>query len=206
MHRTELLTLGVYEGVCDGKKSRKPWRTPGGPKKFAVCVDGKLVRFGDPELEIKRDSDKRRKSFRARHGCGKRPNTKDPGKAGYWSCKTWEKNRTVADVVEHRSKLLVLEKAGLVQEISDCGAYYRSSASLDQFPTSGDPIADERLRLHLEKRRREAEIGRLRRMERMRRLARLDLRLVGGVAPIGAFGGSGGTEPVYRPASISPRL
>ena len=67
-------------------------RTPGGPKKFAVKVKNpetgniKTVRFGDPNMEIKRDDPKRRKSFRARHNCD------DPGprtKARYWSCKQW---------------------------------------------------------------------------------------------------------------------
>jgi hypothetical protein len=58
---------------ADEKKPlNKPFRTPGGPKKFAVYVrDPKTgnvvtVRFGDPNMEIKRDSDERRSSFRAR--------------------------------------------------------------------------------------------------------------------------------------------
>jgi hypothetical protein len=101
--------ISIRESVCAGKKAMKPWRTPEGPKKFAVCVGGKVVRFGDPNLEIKRDSASRRKNFRARHGCGKRPNTKDPKKAGYWACKTWEKKRTVGDVVEQR-KFRLLER------------------------------------------------------------------------------------------------
>ncbi len=95
----------IRESVCAGKKNTKPKRTPGGPKKFAVCADGKLVRFGDPNLEIKRDSAKRRKNFRARHNCA------NPGprtKAKYWACKTWEKNRTVGDVVEQRTPLRLL--------------------------------------------------------------------------------------------------
>ena len=102
----------IRESVCDGKKSMKPWRTPEGPKKFAVCVGGKVVRFGDPSLEIKRDSASRRKNFRARHGCGKRPNTKNPKKAGYWACKTWEKGRTVGDVVDEARKLGQSVKTG----------------------------------------------------------------------------------------------
>ena len=90
----------------DGKKKKvklnDPFRTPSGPKKFAVYVKNDkgnvvLVRFGDPKMEIKRDDPERRKSFRARHGCD------DPGpkwKARYWACKTWEKGKTVKDVVE----------------------------------------------------------------------------------------------------------
>ena len=45
-----------------------------------------IVRFGDPNMEIKRDDPARRKSFRARHNC------KTPGpkwKARYWSCRQW---------------------------------------------------------------------------------------------------------------------
>lgn len=91
--RTPLL----IEGECDTHKVGKPWRTPGGSKKFAVCADGKLVRFGDPNMSIKRDSPERRKNFRARHNCA------SPGprtKAKYWACRTWEKTRTVGDVVD----------------------------------------------------------------------------------------------------------
>lgn len=69
----------------------KPFRTPDGPKKFAVYVkngSGKvvIVRFGDPNMEIKKDIPARRKSFRARMRCD------SPGpkyKARYWSCKAW---------------------------------------------------------------------------------------------------------------------
>ena len=68
-----------------------PFRTPDGPKKFSVYVKndkGNVVKvnFGDPNMEIKRDDTKRRKSFRARHNCD------DPGpkwKARYWSCYQW---------------------------------------------------------------------------------------------------------------------
>lgn len=79
-------------------KLNKPFRTPGGPKKFAVYVrDGdniKIVRFGDPEREIRRDNPERRKNFRARHGCD------NPGpktKAKYWSCQwSWSPSKKVA--------------------------------------------------------------------------------------------------------------
>ena len=76
-----------------GKKLNKPFRTPGGPKKFSVYVKNEKgnvvkVNFGDPNMEIKRDNPERRKSFRARHNCA------NPGpktKAKYWSCKMWSK-------------------------------------------------------------------------------------------------------------------
>ena len=84
------------------KPLNKPFRTPNGPKKFSVYVKndkGNVVKvnFGDPDSEIKRDSDGRRDSFRARHSCD------DPGpkwKARYWSCKFWEKGKTVGDLVD----------------------------------------------------------------------------------------------------------
>jgi hypothetical protein len=76
-----------------GKKLNKPFRTPGGPKKFSVYVKNEKgnvvkVNFGDPNMEIKRDDPSRRKNFRARHNCA------NPGpktKARYWSCKMWSK-------------------------------------------------------------------------------------------------------------------
>jgi hypothetical protein len=69
----------------------KPFRTPGGPKKFAVYVKNQsgnvvIVRFGDPNMKIKKNIPERRKSFRARHNCS------NPGpkwKARYWACKSW---------------------------------------------------------------------------------------------------------------------
>jgi len=74
------------------KTLNKPFRTPGGPKKFSVYVKnekGNIVKvnFGDPNMEIKRDDPARRKSFRARHGCDKNPGPK--WKAKYWSCYQW---------------------------------------------------------------------------------------------------------------------
>ena len=69
----------------------KPFRTPGGPKKFAVYTTNEsgnvvIVRFGDPNMKIKKNIPSRRKSFRARHNCD------NPGpkyKARYWACKSW---------------------------------------------------------------------------------------------------------------------
>ena len=77
----------------------KPFRTPKEKKKFAVYVQnpaGKvvIVRFGDPNMEIKRDDPKRRKAFRDRHSCDEK---KDKTTPGYWSCKMWEKGKSVTD-------------------------------------------------------------------------------------------------------------
>ena len=69
-------------------KLNKPFRTPGGPKKFAVYVKSpgggiKKVTFGDPGLRVKNANKKADKSFRARHKCDQK---KDRTTAGYWSC------------------------------------------------------------------------------------------------------------------------
>lgn len=82
----------VMEAEYRGRKVnlRKPFRTPGGPKKYAVYVKNKKgnvikVTFGDPKLKVKGSSKKRRKSFSARHKCSQK---KDPTTAGYWSCRS----------------------------------------------------------------------------------------------------------------------
>ena len=69
----------------------KPFRTPGGPKKFSVYVKnekGNIVKvnFGDPSMKIKSNIPGRRKNFRARHNC-ENPGSKT--KARYWSCRQW---------------------------------------------------------------------------------------------------------------------
>ena len=66
-------------------------RTPGKSKKFAVLARDKgkvkLIRFGDPNMTIKKNNPKRRKSFRARHKCDTNPPNKLTPR--YWSCKKW---------------------------------------------------------------------------------------------------------------------
>ena len=66
----------------------RPFRTPGGPKKFAVYVKTpgggvKKVTFGDPKLKVRNRNKKAAKSFQARHKCSQK---KDRTTAGYWSC------------------------------------------------------------------------------------------------------------------------
>ena len=84
----------VESAEFEGRKVKlnDPIRTSENPnKKFKVYVKNEkgnvvVVRFGDPNLEIKRDDPARRKSFRARHNCD------NPGpktKARYWSCQQW---------------------------------------------------------------------------------------------------------------------
>jgi hypothetical protein len=88
--------LLMYMGEASEYQGRKvtlnkPFRTPSGPKKFAVYVKNEsgnvvIVRFGDPNMKIKKNIPERRKSFRARHNCD------NPGpkwKARYWACKSW---------------------------------------------------------------------------------------------------------------------
>jgi hypothetical protein len=85
--------MEIEEAEYQGRKVtlNKPVRSKNGPKKFHVYVKNEKgnvvkVNFGDPNMEIKRDDPKRRKSFRARHKCDQK---KDKTTAGYWSCKKW---------------------------------------------------------------------------------------------------------------------
>ena len=97
--------LIIEDAEYQGKKVKlnDPIRNPtGSKKKFKVYVKNDKdnvvkVEFGDPNMEIKRDDPARRKSFRARHNCD------NPGpkyKARYWSCKFWEKGKTVTDLMK----------------------------------------------------------------------------------------------------------
>lgn len=80
----------------EGKTLNKPFRTPGGPKKFSVYVKndkGNIIKvnFGDPNMRIKDNIPGRRKNFRARHNCD------NPGpktKARYWSCRQWSNSKS----------------------------------------------------------------------------------------------------------------
>ena len=81
---------GINEAEYRGKNVdlNKPFRTSGGPKKFAVYVKSdkgnvKKVTFGDPNLRVRNNNKKASKSFRARHKCDQK---KDRTTAGYWSC------------------------------------------------------------------------------------------------------------------------
>lgn len=75
---------------CNSPRRIRRGESGHGKKKFVVkaCDGGteKIIRYGDANMEIKKDSPARRKSFRARHNCD------NPGsklKARYWSCKKW---------------------------------------------------------------------------------------------------------------------
>jgi hypothetical protein len=80
---------------AEKKTLNKPFRLPSGSKKkFGVYVKNDkgnivMVKFGDPNMKIRRDSPERRKNFRARHQCDSNPGPK--WKARYWSCRFWSK-------------------------------------------------------------------------------------------------------------------
>jgi hypothetical protein len=83
----------LEESEYEGKKItlNKPFRVNDGKSKFAVYVkndNGNVVkvRFGDPEMSIKKDDPERRKAFRARHNCD---TATDKTSRRYWSCRSW---------------------------------------------------------------------------------------------------------------------
>lgn len=94
------VTAAEYQGRS--VTLNKPFRTPGANKKFGVYTKNDsgnvvLVRFGDPNMEIKRDDPQRRKNFRSRHNCD------NPGpkhKARYWSCRQWRGGKKVEAMEE----------------------------------------------------------------------------------------------------------
>ena len=74
----------------------KPFRTPGRSKKFAVYVRNQktnqvnIVRFGDPNMRIKKNIPARKRSFLARFGAilDKVRGQKSLSPA-YWSIRAW---------------------------------------------------------------------------------------------------------------------
>lgn len=96
----------IVEATYQGKKVKlnDPIRNSGGKKKFKVYTThpktGNVIKvqFGDPGLSIKRDSDERRKAFRARHGCDAVTFESDRHTPKYWSCKMWTKSKKVSDL------------------------------------------------------------------------------------------------------------
>jgi hypothetical protein len=79
-------------------KLNKPFRTSGGRKKFAVYVKNnrtgrvQVVRFGDPNMKIKKNIPARKRSFMARHGAILKKVTGQKSlKPVYWAIKSWRK-------------------------------------------------------------------------------------------------------------------
>ena len=91
----------------------KPFRLPkGNKKKFGVYVKNDkgnivMVKFGDPNMSIKRDNPARRKAFRSRHSCD--DNRGPKWKARYWSCRMWEAKKSVTDYTKGNEEEITLE-------------------------------------------------------------------------------------------------
>jgi hypothetical protein len=89
-------TQALQEAEYKGREVKLGKPMKGDVRKFKVYVKDKKtgnvkkVNFGDPNMEIRRDNPKARKSFRARHGCGTK-RASDRTKAAYWSCRMWSK-------------------------------------------------------------------------------------------------------------------
>ena len=83
--------IDLNEAKYHGKSVKLGKPSSGDVKKYKVFVKnkkGKVVKvnFGDPNMKIKRNIAKNRKSFRARHKCAQ---AKDRTTPKYWSCKLW---------------------------------------------------------------------------------------------------------------------
>lgn len=89
--------MAKYQGKT--VKLSKPFRTPGQRRKFAVYVrdrstgNVKKVRFGDPNMKIKKNIPARQKSFMARHGAIlKKVRGQKSLAPVYWALKSWRKS------------------------------------------------------------------------------------------------------------------
>jgi|TARA_B100000073_G_C23694993_1_gene557969 hypothetical protein len=89
--------MATYKGRS--VKLNKPFRTPNKSKKFGVYVrdrssgNVKIVRFGDPNLSIKKNIPARQKSFMARFRpiLAKVKGQKNLSPA-YWAVQSWKKS------------------------------------------------------------------------------------------------------------------
>ena len=121
------MEIDFTEQLKAAKKSKaplnKPFRLPSGSKKkFGVYVKNDkgnivMVKFGDPNMSIKRDNPARRKAFRSRHSCDDNPGPK--WKARYWSCRMWEAKKSVTDYTKGSEEEIILEA-----EIQAKGLWY----------------------------------------------------------------------------------
>lgn len=141
----EAFTAAEYQGRK--VKLNKPFRTPKEKKKFAVYVKnpaGKviIVRFGDPNMEIKRDDPKRRKAFRDRHNCAEK---KDKTTAGYWSCYQWRSGSKVESNEDfNKTDDVVVESMGdCGKKAEDCGCGCTHTHEAAEPKPSSDETHDE---------------------------------------------------------------
>jgi len=91
------LKMAEYQGKK--VKLNKPFRTPNQRKKFAVYVKDKKtnnvkkVRFGDPNMKIKKSIPARQRSFLARMGgVLKQVKGQKTLSPAYWSIRAWKKD------------------------------------------------------------------------------------------------------------------
>lgn len=138
------VTAAEYQGRS--VTLNKPFRTPGANKKFGVYTKNDsgnvvLVRFGDPNMEIKRDDPKRRKAFRDRHNCA------NPGpkhKARYWSCRQWRGGKKVEagmedyifstkEGAEKKSREIGFEGATYMERMADGTPMYFPGPNDEEF-------------------------------------------------------------------------
>jgi len=123
---------------AEKKTLNKPFRLPSGSKKkFGVYVKNPkgnvvMVKFGDPNMEIKRDDPNRRKNFRARHQCDTNPGPK--WKARYWSCRMWEGGKSVTEV----TKGSMTEDLMLAEDLYEQQMLLNENPSLTEAPEVED--------------------------------------------------------------------
>jgi len=130
---------------AEKKTLNKPFRLPSGSKKkFGVYVKNPkgnvvMVKFGDPNMEIKRDDPDRRKNFRARHQCDSNPGPK--WKARYWSCRMWEGGKSVTQV----TKGSIAETSEASEELFDLADLLNQNPSLStaaEIETENEEMVD----------------------------------------------------------------
>lgn len=76
--------------------------------------------------------------------------------------------------------------------------------TLDQTSAAMDPLADKDVKKKLIQYNLDARKARFETLKRLRKLSLTDFNMIGGVAPNGSMGGSGGGDG-YRPVSFSAR-
>lgn len=126
---------------AEKKTLNKPFRLPSGSnKKFGVYVKNDkgntvVVKFGDPNMEIKRDDPDRRKNFRSRHQCDTNPGPK--WKARYWSCRMWEKGKSVSELTGSEDPI----EAYYIKQANREARLAEACLDEEDFPTQEEIIA-----------------------------------------------------------------
>lgn len=129
---------------AEKKTLNKPFRLPSGSnKKFGVYVKNDkgntvMVKFGDPNMEIKRDDPERRKNFRARHQCD--TNVGPKWKARYWSCRFWSKSPVSKMTAEELADLDPIEAFYIKQE-ERMSSLEEGGFDENEIPTQEDILA-----------------------------------------------------------------